>query len=125
EIRDRSPRYAALTQPEPIGAADIQQHLLDGDTMLLEFRLGTPHSYLWAITNERVASYQLPARADIESHARRIYELLTARQHRPGSAPSQQRAKEAESDRMFTVEATALSRMLLDRVAADWGTKRL
>src|SRR6266511_343541 len=37
QIRARSPRYAALTQPQPLGLTEIQQQVLDPDTLLLEY----------------------------------------------------------------------------------------
>src|SRR6266498_3487489 len=39
QIRARSPRYAALTQPQPLGLTEIQQQALDEDTLLLEYAL--------------------------------------------------------------------------------------
>src|SRR6266508_681209 len=39
QIRARSPRYAALTQPQPLGLTEIQQQVLDPDTLLLEYSL--------------------------------------------------------------------------------------
>jgi hypothetical protein len=38
-IRASSPRYAALTRPQPISVGEIQQNLLDPDTVLLEYSL--------------------------------------------------------------------------------------
>src|SRR5262249_24008013 len=35
QIRAHSPRYAALTQPQPLGLTEIQQQVLDPDTLLL------------------------------------------------------------------------------------------
>ena len=40
EIRRASPRYAALTQPTPLNVKEIQQQVLDNDTVLLEYWLG-------------------------------------------------------------------------------------
>src|SRR6266511_2271475 len=40
QIRERSPRYASLTQPQPLGLAEIQRQGLDPDTLLLEYSLG-------------------------------------------------------------------------------------
>jgi tetratricopeptide (TPR) repeat protein len=40
QIRRTSPRYAALTQPKPLTLAEIQQQVLDDDTILLEYSLG-------------------------------------------------------------------------------------
>src|SRR5438128_11169531 len=50
EIRSSSPRYAALTQPVPLSLKEIQQQVLDSDTLLLEYALGDQKSYLWAVT---------------------------------------------------------------------------
>ena len=69
-IRQRSPRYAALTQPEPLTAAQIQQEVLDQDTVLLEFTLGEKRSWLWAVTSQEVTSVELPSRREVESSAR-------------------------------------------------------
>ncbi len=62
EIRQSIPHYAALTQPQPLGAQEIQR-LLDDDTLLLEYALGEKGSYLWAVTATTLFSYQLPPRA--------------------------------------------------------------
>src|SRR5262249_9196849 len=59
QIRASSPRYANLTQPQPLAARDIQR-LLDASTMLLEFSLGEERSYLWAVTPTAIHSYTLP-----------------------------------------------------------------
>jgi len=50
EIRVKSPRYAALTQPHPLGLREIQRELLDDNTLLLEYSLGEERSFLWAVT---------------------------------------------------------------------------
>src|SRR5262249_31060954 len=48
-IRATSPRYAALTQPQPLSVAQIQRDVVDADTVLLEFGLGEERSVLWAV----------------------------------------------------------------------------
>jgi CHAT domain-containing protein len=79
EIRSRSPRYAALSQPQPLSLRAVQQQVLDDDTLLLEYALGDERSYVWVVSNKDYVSYELPARVEIERTARRIHELLTAR----------------------------------------------
>ena len=69
-LRTSDPRYAALTQPQPWNAAEIQRRLLDRDTLLLEYRLGEKRSFLWAVTPDSLKSFELPGRAEIESVAR-------------------------------------------------------
>jgi CHAT domain-containing protein/Tfp pilus assembly protein PilF len=125
QIRDVSPRYAALTQPQPLSVAEIQRQVLDADTLLLEYALGPDHSYLWAVTPDSVTSYQLPPRAEIEASARRVYGLLTARQPRPGETDAQRQARIKEADAAYPTEAAALSRILLSPAASQMGAKRL
>ena len=81
-IRQTSPRYAALTQPQPLSLKEIQTQVLDSETLLLEYSLGEERSYLWAVTSDSTTSYELPKRAEIEAASRRFYELLTARSER-------------------------------------------
>ena len=50
QIRAQSPNYAALTQPQPLSLKEIQQQVLDDDTLLLEYALGEVRSFLWALT---------------------------------------------------------------------------
>src|SRR6266542_3309189 len=114
QIRARSPRYAALTQPQPLSLMEIQQQALDEDTLLLEYALGEQRSYLWLVSQRSIDSYELPPRAELEAVARRVYELLTARPKR-GTPP----------DPQFVVQARTLSRMLLGPVAQRLGGKRL
>jgi CHAT domain-containing protein len=75
---NRGPRYAALTQPEPLSVAGIQSGLLDGRALLLEYALGEEKSFLWAVTPDGLRSFELPPRAAIEDAARRYYAALTA-----------------------------------------------
>lgn len=125
EIRQTSPRYAALTQPQPLSARDIQRELSD-DTLLLEYFLGDEASFLWAVTPTTVRSYRLPARAAFEEAARGLYALVTARG--ASSAPEtavERSARVAKAERELPVAAARLSRMLFSPVAAELGSRRL
>ncbi len=62
----KSPRYAALTQPKSLDTKQIQQ-LLDSGTILLEYSLGEKKSYLWAVSPDSIASFDLPGREEIET----------------------------------------------------------
>lgn len=77
-IRLASPQYAALTQPRPLAATEIQRRVVDRDTLLLEYSLGEQRSYLWAVTPRAIESFELPARAEIEPAAERAYKLLSS-----------------------------------------------
>ncbi len=78
QIRLKSPRYAAITQPKPLKFAQIQQ-LLDDKTILLEYSLGENQSYLWLVTKNRIDSYQLPKSAEIKNIVDKYLPILTSK----------------------------------------------
>ena len=126
ELKAHSPRYAALTQPAPLGLAEIQTAVTDDATLLLEYSLGEERSYLWAVTATSFSSYELPPRAVIEAAARRCYELLTARnRYVKFETADEKRERVQQADAEYPNAATALSNMLLGPVAAQLGRKRL
>jgi CHAT domain-containing protein len=126
ELKAQSPRYAALTQPAPLGLAEIQNTVTDDTTLLLEYALGDERSYLWAVTSTSFSSYELPSRAVIEAAARRCYELLTARNQYVKFETSDERRKRIQqADAAYADAATVLSNILLGPVAAQMKQKRL
>ncbi|MGE0129899.1 MAG: CHAT domain-containing protein [Blastocatellales bacterium] len=112
-----------LGRAQPLRADEIQQQLLDEETVLLEYTLGAERSFLWLVTRTGVESYLLPKRSEIEAEARRIFELLTVRNHNHRGARKRELA--AQSDTQFQVASQELSRMLLGPVAAKLTGKRL
>ncbi|NJM60657.1 MAG: CHAT domain-containing protein [Oscillatoriales cyanobacterium RU_3_3] len=82
QIRATSPRYADLTQPQPLNLSQIQQQILDENTILLQYALGEDRSYLWAVTKTSITSYELPPNADIETAARNFRNAVTNPIHR-------------------------------------------
>ena len=125
QIRAKSPRYAALTQPQPLGLPEIQQQVLEKDTLLLEYVLGEEDSYLFAVTPTSIDSFELPRRAEIEQAARRVYELLLARQPVRGETVNQRQARIAKADADYPAAAAALSQVVLGPVARQLSDQRL
>jgi CHAT domain-containing protein len=125
QIRSSSPKYAALTQPQPLSLAEIQQHALDPDTLLLEYSLGDDASYLFVVSQTSITSHLLPKRAEIEAATRRVRDLLTAPQPRPGDTEAKYQARIKEAREGYWTQAAELSRMLLGPAASQLGRKRL
>ena len=123
-IREQSPRYAALTQPKPIGLDEIQQ-ILDNETLLLEYALGDERSYLWAVSKNELLSWELPGRDEIEPVARSVYDLLIANQPRPNEALEQRLARVSKANEQFPLQINSLSRLLLAPVSSKLTTQRL
>lgn len=124
EMRAASPQFAALTQPEPVSATQIQQ-MLDPETVLLEYSLGEERSYVWVVTDHSLAVYKLPSRAKLEAVVRHLYWYLTARTRREGTDVDSEMANWARSDARAYRLAVGLSRTLLGPVANLIKAKRL
>jgi CHAT domain-containing protein len=124
-IKLTSPRFAALTLPQPLTLKEIQEQVLDDDTLLLEYMLGDERSYVWVVTRAGFSSHELPGRAEIEKTARRYYELVTAKQPLPEETPEQTRARAEEAEKEIAGATASLSELLLAPVANELGTKRL
>lgn len=114
ELRQNSPQYASLTQPHIASVRDVQQQLLDSDTILLEYKLGKERSYLWLLTSTTLTSYELPKRQEIEQISRQVYALLKA----PGD-------RRVQAEKEYESTAAALSNLVLGKVASQLGNRRL
>lgn len=126
EIRAKSPRYAALTQPQALSLEEIQKQVLDERSLLLEYALGEDRSYLFAVERESIKVYELPNRPEVEGAARKVYDLLTARNRRVKfESAEDRRGRVARAEAEYAGAAVALSQMVLAPVAGDLGTKRL
>ena len=125
QIRQSNPRYAALTQPQPLNLTEIQQQVLDPETLLLEYSLGNDASYLFLVSQTSITSYRLPKRAEIEAATRRAHELMTAPQPRPDETEAKRQARIKAAKANYWTHAAVLSRMLLGPVASQLGRKRL
>jgi CHAT domain-containing protein len=128
-IRQESPAYAALTQPRALTISEIQRDMVDADTLLLEFALGETRSWLWIVSPSTVASVELPPRQQIETAARQIYALLTARQPKTGESAAARATRVAGADARWRQASKDFSQMLLGPAAAQlgdaWRGKRL
>jgi hypothetical protein len=111
KIRQTSPGYAALTQPQPLTAQEVQQRLLDKDTLLLEYALGQERSYVFAVTQDSIAVFPLPKLAEINASARELYRLLSVR-----GAKDEPKMKQA---------IATLSHQVLGPVAGQLNKKRV
>lgn len=128
DIQRTSPRYASLTQPQPVKTAELQE-LLDDQSVLLEFSLGKKRSWVWAVTKSSVTAEPLASRDEIEAVAGKARDLLIARQPRAGMSAADHKALIAVSDAGLKTETLALSRLLFGPLAArlenEWKGKRL
>lgn len=123
QIRVGSPRYAALTLPNPLTLRDIQREVLDEDTLLLEYAMGEDRSYLWAVTRNSMMAFELPKRQVIEKAARSVYRAWSEAEKEPRANTPKGGALGPEPS--YTKAAADLSRMILGPVATQLREKRL
>ncbi len=112
QIRTASPRYASLTQPQPLTLPEIQNQILDDNTILLQYSLGKDRSYLWVISKKGLTTYELPKRAKIETAARNFRDTVT----NPRLRNVPQKIAEASAN---------LGQLILQPAAVQLGDKRL
>jgi CHAT domain-containing protein/Flp pilus assembly protein TadD len=125
-LREGSPRYAALTQPQPLDVGEIQRQVLDGKALLLEYALGSKRSHVWAVGPDFLESFELPERERIEKTARRYYELLTVRNNRlKGEALPAWKKRIVASDAEAETVARDLSLLILQPVEKLLGDRPL
>ncbi len=105
----KNPELSKLKQPD-VQLADIQK-TLGADTVLLEYFLAEPRSYLWLVTPDSLTSFELPGRAKVEELARHVHEELG----RPASQTGTDERKDLEE----------LSQILLGPIAGRLQGKRL
>ncbi len=111
QIRQTSPKYAALKYPEPLTLEQIQQQILDDNTVILSYSLGKERSYLWLISKTEMSSYELPAG--------KIIEDLINQKVRP-------QLTNPRANRVVFLSATSeLSNILLQPVLEKTGNKRI
>lgn len=96
----------------PLDWPTVQQSLLDEETLLLYFALGTERSALWWSTGEELHAVELPPRQNIEDAARRLHRLLAA---------SHQRTARGQA----RIAARELSDLLLGPLPEDLRVRRL
>ncbi len=124
-IRESNPRYAELVRASPLTLADVEA-LLDPQTLLLEYRLSETRSYLWAVSQRTIESFELPPRGEIEQAGKEFYRSLTERNRVvKGETPSQKQPRIQASEQKLQVVAERLRQMLLGPVAKSIAGKRL
>ncbi len=76
QLKRQSPAYTDLKYPEPLTLSQVQQQVLDSDTILLQYALSDKQSYLWLVTKDGYQTYTLPPKAEIEKTAETFVQII-------------------------------------------------
>ncbi|MFL6286002.1 MAG: CHAT domain-containing protein [Pyrinomonadaceae bacterium] len=110
-IRARHPAYMRVARRAALGSREIQEQVVgDDETVLLEYSIGSDRSYVWAVTRDHVKSYRLPARAQLNDAAGRVYKALESK---------------PDEGEELTAASAELSRMILSPVASELDKRRI
>lgn len=124
EIAANMPKkYANLLRAPHVSLKQLQDKLLDTDSLALEYSLGEERSYLWIIGPNSLTSHVLPGRAEIDREAHAFYKALTSisKARKDGARPQRSRT----SLMIFNAACDKLSRTLLARIEGIVSHKRL
>ncbi|MEM8639533.1 MAG: CHAT domain-containing protein [Cyanobacteria bacterium P01_G01_bin.54] len=72
QLKRQNPAYTDLKYPEPLDLAQVQQQVLDDNTVLLQYSLHPDQSYLWLISKDGYTTHILPPQQEIEAAVRRF-----------------------------------------------------
>jgi CHAT domain-containing protein len=125
KARARSLLEGLNALPQSLNLQQTQQQILTDDTTLIEFALTDERSYAWVITRKSAVAVELASRNEIESSARRLYELITAHQLVNGEALGARAEREARAETAMPAEIATLSKLLLGPLAGKLNTQRL
>jgi CHAT domain-containing protein len=126
QLRERHPRTALVTMPASLTLGEIQHQVLDRDTLLLAYELGTERSFLFAVTPTALHTFRLPPRSVIEEAARQVHETLSRRQQPVSFASlADKQIWLRRNERAYEQAAALLSTLLLAPAAALLPQKRL
>ena len=134
QIRAASPRYATLTANKPLTLAEVQQSVLDDQTVLVEYALQADDSYLYAVSKGEVSLFKLPARATVERMATDLRaQLIPSRLQRrivgidvvDGNRGLGVASSVPEDSAAFVAASNALYQAVLQPAAGMIGEKRL
>lgn len=134
QIRTASPRYATLTANKPLSLTEVQQSVIDDQTVLVEYALQADDSYLFAVSKGAVSLFKLPGRVAVDKLAtdlraqlipaklqRRIVGIDVAEANRGLGVAS----AAPEDSAAFVAASNALYKTVLEPAAAMIGEKRL
>ena len=77
KVRVEMPELADVVSPEPYDLAQIQNDLLDDESVILEYYLGEPRSYMFAISSDSFALHTLPPKNEIQRSLRAYLKILS------------------------------------------------
>ena len=111
--------------PQTLDLKQTQQQILDDETTLIEFALTGDRSYAWVVTRSSATVVELASGKEIETSAKRLYDLITAHQILPDESVEARADRERRADAAMPEQVALLSKLVLSPLAGKLNTRRL
>ncbi len=120
-IAASGPAFAALTRPRAVAVEELRRDVLDADTVLLKYAVGSDRTWLFALTPTSLDTFELAGRARLDPLVRTALEALTARQ-RDGAGGA---VKDADVPAALARLSAEVLGPIVDRLRGPWQGRRL
>jgi CHAT domain-containing protein len=91
QLRSEIPGYQAAAGHQRLLVQDVPTRLVDRESVLLRFFLGTVRSYVWAVTSDRTTVDALPGRTELEHRIRQYREACSTADDSAGGSRDDER----------------------------------
>ncbi len=126
KIRQSNPQFASLVNPEPLNLEEIQNQVLDEETVLLEYFLGEERSFLFFASKNNLEIFELPSQTLIDAQVRQTLENLKSRAESVENETALQRTERLKkSDLNADKNLAETGKILLAPIADKIAKKRL
>jgi CHAT domain-containing protein/Tfp pilus assembly protein PilF len=88
EVRRTNPLYASVKHPQPFSTERLQRELLDPQTGLIEYVLGTEKSFAWLVLKDKIFFAPLPSEKELSRQVSEYRQALSERSNAKTTARS-------------------------------------
>jgi CHAT domain-containing protein len=110
---NNNPKFINLLRPERPSYKDIRDRIIDAETSLLEYSLGTRRSFVWVLTREGITYQELADKQTIEKAANQLVKLLKTR------------PEDAEHESRLQAAIAEVSRLVVEPISSQLRTSRV
>ena len=126
EIKRENSALKSIASIEETDFAAVKAFMRDEpDSVLMEYLLTEEKGYLWTITGDKIESYELPPRSEIEKLSLEYYQMLANPPPRLSSTVAESAGGAGGSSEEFIAKACELSKMLIPPGSLPPDKKRL
>jgi CHAT domain-containing protein/tetratricopeptide (TPR) repeat protein len=105
-----------VSSTQALTLQEIQEGIVDPETLLVEYALGDEKSYAWVIARDKIASFELPSEAQLRKLALGFRKDLVPLEPRRNETVSEYYGRKARAAQGYLQRSRALARLLIGAV---------